>query len=102
MLKEHVKLSRSEGMEVILQGSDKGTDRLQRPAKVAAWATARKSCSVLYSGLPFVIGPLRTFPPHFALRPSHDLVRREIGILRRMPLFRQIRVCGGQAIGFHY
>src|SRR5262245_39466498 len=102
MLKEHVKLSGREGMKMILEGCDKGTDRLQGPANVAAWAAARKSCSMLYSGLPVVIWTLRTFPPHFSLRPSHDLVRRQIAILCRMPFFRQIRVCGGQAIGFHH
>jgi hypothetical protein len=102
MLEEHVKLGGREGMEVILQRSDEGTDGLEGPANVTAWAAARNPCSMVYSSLPLVIWTLRAFPPHPTLRPSYELVRREIAILRRMPFCCQAGVCGGEAIGFHH
>src|SRR5262245_47868268 len=101
MLEEHVKLSGCKCMEMVLEGRDKGTDRLQGPARVAAWTATRTPRSLFYFRLPFMLRAFGALPPDFPLSPSRDCFGREITILRWMPFFRQIRVRGRQAIGFH-
>src|SRR5215471_15017420 len=102
MLEEHVQLSGHKGLEMVLEGRDKGTDRLQGPASVAAWTASQEPCSLLHLRLPLMFWTLRAFPPDFFLRPSYHILRREVTIFRGMPLLRQIGVRGSQAIGFHH
>jgi hypothetical protein len=102
MLEEQVKLSGGKDLEMILEGRDKGTDRLQGPARVAAWTAARTPRSLFDFRLPLMFWPFRTFPPHLPVTTRSDLFGCEIAVFRWMPFLGQFRMRSGQAIGFHH
>jgi hypothetical protein len=102
MLEEHVEFSGRKGVEMLLEGRNEGTNRFQGPTSVAAWTAARTPCSLFNFGLPFMLWAFGAPPPDFFLSPSCDVFGFEMTILRWMPFFREIRVCGRKTVGFHY
>ena len=53
----------------------------------------------IHGALPGVVWMVLALPPHLSGVGGEDLVGRERAVLLRIPLLRDIRVLGGQAVG---
>src|SRR5262249_18342264 len=101
LLKQEIKFSGSEGIQMPLEGGNKDAYRLQRPSTIAVWTARAPSSlgSTTRRCLPFVVRVGGASPPDLLLGAGYELIGRKTVVLGRVPLGGNVGEEGGKGVG---